>query len=275
MRKPVIAGNWKMHKLIAEALQTVADLKPRVARAAHCEIVLAPPFTALRAVAELLEGTNIRLAAQDVCDVNGFGARTGEISAVMLRDVGCQYVIIGHSERRQFYAETDEMVRRKIGAALEAGLTPIVCVGETLAEREAGMAETVVKRQVDAAVKGLNPDEVAGLLIAYEPVWAIGTGRTASPEQAQAMQAYIRQQVATLAGEDAARRMRILYGGSVRPDNIRSLMAEPDIDGALVGGASLDPHHFSEIVWYEVPSRSPERVGSPDEGERSCGGLTS
>ncbi len=272
MRKPVIAGNWKMHKLIAEALQTVADLKPRVARAAHCEIVLAPPFTALRAVAELLEGTNIRLAAQDVCDVNGFGARTGEISAVMLRDVGCQYVIIGHSERRQFYAETDEMVRRKIGAALEAGLTPIVCVGETLAEREAGMAETVVKRQVDAAVKGLNPDEVAGLLIAYEPVWAIGTGRTASPEQAQAMQAYIRQQVATLAGEDAARRMRILYGGSVRPDNIRSLMAEPDIDGALVGGASLDPRSFSEIVWYE---RSPERVGSPDEGERSCGGLTS
>jgi triosephosphate isomerase len=168
----------------------------------------------------------------------------------MLRDVGCEYVIIGHSERRQFYGETDALVRRKIGAALEGGLTPIVCVGETLEERDAGMAEVVVKRQVEAAVSGLGPQDVTALLIAYEPVWAIGTGRTASPEQAQAMHAYIRQRVSELVGREVADSVRILYGGSVRPDNIRSLMAEPDIDGALVGGASLDPQSFSQIVQY-------------------------
>lgn len=250
MRKPVIAGNWKMYKLIAEAVQTVAELKPLVAAVTHCEIVVAPPFTALWAVAQRLEGSNIQLAAQDVCEMNGFGARTGEISALMLRDVGCRYVIIGHSERRQFYGETDELVRRKIGAALEAGLNPIVCVGETLQEREAGMAEVIVKRQVEAALSGLRPEEVARLLIAYEPVWAIGTGHTASPEQAQTMHAYIRQRVAALVGEKVADGLRILYGGSVRPENIRALMTEPDIDGALVGGASLDPRSFSEIVHY-------------------------
>jgi len=250
MRRPVIAGNWKMYKLIAEAVQTVVELKPLVAAVTHCEIVVAPPFTALWAVAQRLEGSNIQIAAQDVCEVNGFGARTGEISALMLRDVGCRYVIIGHSERRQFYGETDELVRRKVGAALEAGLTPIVCVGETLQEREAGCAEVVVKRQVEAALSELRPEEVARLLIAYEPVWAIGTGRTASPEQAQTMHAYIRQRVAALVGGKVADSLRILYGGSVRPDNIRSLMAEPDIDGALVGGASLDPRSFSEIVHY-------------------------
>ncbi|GBC80920.1 Triosephosphate isomerase [bacterium HR10] len=249
-RRPVIAGNWKMHKLIAEAIQTVADLKPLVAQVTHCEIVVAPPFTALWAVAQQLEGSNIAVAAQDVCDVNGFGARTGEISALMLRDVGCEYVIIGHSERRQFYGETDELVRRKIGAALEAGLKPIVCVGETLEERDAGRAEVVVTRQVEAALSGLSPEEVSRLLIAYEPVWAIGTGRTASPAQAQAMHACIRQRAASLLGREVADGLRILYGGSVRPDNIRSLMAEPDIDGALVGGASLDPRSFSEIVQY-------------------------
>jgi len=250
MRKPVIAGNWKMHKLIAEAIQTVTELRPLVASVTHCEVVVAPPFTALWAVAQRLEGSNIQVAAQDVCEVNGFGARTGEVSALMLRDVGCRYVIIGHSERRQFYGETDELVRHKIGAALEAGLIPIVCVGETLQEREAGRAEVVVRRQVEAALTGLRPEEMARLLIAYEPVWAIGTGRTASPEQAQTMHAYIRQRVATLAGEKVAQDLRILYGGSVRPDNIRALMAEPDIDGALVGGASLDPRSFSEIVHY-------------------------
>lgn len=250
MRKPVIAGNWKMYKLIAEAVQTVAELKPLVAAVTHCEIVVAPPFTALWAVAQRLEGSNIQLAAQDVCEMNGFGARTGEISALMLRDVGCRYVIIGHSERRQFYGETDELVRRKIGAALEAGLNPIVCVGETLQEREAGMAEVIVKRQVEAALSGLHPEGVARLLIAYEPVWAIGTGHTASPEQAQTMHAYIRQRVAALVGEKVADGLRILYGGSVRPENIRALMTEPDIDGALVGGASLDPRSFSEIVHY-------------------------
>ncbi|MCS6817967.1 MAG: triose-phosphate isomerase [Blastocatellia bacterium] len=250
MRKPVIAGNWKMYKLVAEAVQTVAELRSLVASVTHCEVVVAPPFTALWAVAQQLEGSNIQIAAQDVCDVNGFGARTGEISALMLRDVGCRYVIIGHSERRQFYGETDELVRRKISAALEAGLSPIVCVGETLQEREAGRAEVVVKRQVEAALSGLRPEEVTRLLIAYEPVWAIGTGHTASPEQAQTMHAYIRQRVVTLVGEQVAEGLRILYGGSVRPDNIRALMAEPDIDGALVGGASLDPRSFSEIVYF-------------------------
>jgi len=250
MRRPVIAGNWKMHKLVAEAVHMVGELKPLVAHVTHCEIVVAPPFTALWAVASRLEGSNIKVAAQDVCEVNGFGARTGEVSALMLRDVGCEYVIIGHSERRQFYGETDALVRRKIGAALEGGLTPIVCVGETLEERDAGMAEVVVKRQVEAAVSGLGPQDVAALLIAYEPVWAIGTGRTASPEQAQAMHAYIRQRVSELVGREVADSVRILYGGSVRPDNIRSLMAEPDIDGALVGGASLDPQSFSQIVQY-------------------------
>jgi triosephosphate isomerase len=250
MRTPVIAGNWKMHKLVAEAVQTVVELRPLVAAVTHCEIVVAPPFTALWAVAQQLEGSNIRIAAQDVCEVNGFGARTGEVSALMLRDVGCRYVIIGHSERRQFYGETDERVRSKIAAALEAGLTPIVCVGETLHEREAGRAEVVVRSQVEAALGGLPPESVARLLIAYEPVWAIGTGRTASPEHAQTMHACIRQRVAALWGEPVADGLRILYGGSVRPDNIRALMAEPDIDGALVGGASLDPRSFAEIIHY-------------------------
>jgi len=250
MRKPVIAANWKMHKLVSEAVETVLQLKPLISDANHCEVVVAPPFTALRAVADWLEGSRIKVAAQDLCDVNGFGARTGEVSGIMLRDAGCDYVIIGHSERRQYYHEINLSVNRKIFAALDAELQPIVCVGETLAEREAGLAEHVVKSQLAEGLARLTEAQALPIIIAYEPVWAIGTGRTATPEQAQAMHAYIRQVLAELFGAKLAESTRIMYGGSVKPENIAEFMREPDIDGALVGGASLDAKSFAEIVYY-------------------------
>lgn len=251
MRRPVIAGNWKMYKLVAEAIQTVIDVKPLVANANHCEVVVAPPYTALRAVADRLEGSNVKVAAQDVCDLNGFAARTGEINAIMLRDAGCEYVIIGHSERRQYYGESNQLVNRKIQAAFEAGLKPIVCVGEALDEREAGRAEAVVRQQVGEALAGLTESRMSNMIIAYEPVWAIGTGRTASPDQAQAMHQFVRHQLADLFGRNLADAIRIIYGGSVKPENIGELMREADIDGALVGGASLDAKSFAQIVNYE------------------------
>jgi triosephosphate isomerase len=239
-----------MYKLVGEAVETVGAVKPLVANANHCEVIVAPPFTALRTVADRLEGSRIKLAAQDVCDVTGFGARTGEVSAAMIRDVGCEYVIIGHSERRQFYGETNQSVNLKLRAALGVGLKPVVCVGERLEEREAGRAEAVVKTQLAEGVVGLTVQEVSHIIIAYEPVWAIGTGRTAGPEQAQAMHAFIRRNLAELFGNEVADQVRVLYGGSVKPDNIAALMREPDIDGALVGGASLDAKGFAEIVNY-------------------------
>lgn len=239
-----------MYKLLGEAVDTALALKPLVANANHCEVIIAPVFTALKTVADRLEGSNIRVAAQDCAMQNDFGAHTGEIAPVMIKDVGCRYVIIGHSERRQFYGETDESVNKKTKAALAAGLTAIVCVGEMLAERDAGQAESVVKRQTVSGLEGLTVADMERIIIAYEPVWAIGTGKTATPEQAQEMHAHIRKTVTETHGSEIADKTRILYGGSVKPDNIATLMSQPDVDGALVGGASLEAESFAQIVNY-------------------------
>lgn len=240
-----------MYKLTAEAVETALALKPLVANASHCEVVIAPVFTALKTVADRLEGSNIRVAAQDCAVQNEFGALTGEVAPVMLKDAGCSHVIIGHSERRQFYGETDASVNQKTKAALAAGLTPIVCVGEHLAEREAGNAESVVKTQLIDGLSGLTVADMERIIIAYEPVWAIGTGKTATPEQAQEMHRFIRQTIASAHGSDIADRTRILYGGSVKPDNVAELMSQDDVDGALVGGASLEAESFARIVNYK------------------------
>jgi len=251
MRKPVIAGNWKMYKLLDEAVQTALALKPLVANANHCDVIIAPVFTALKTVADRLEGSNLRVSGQDCSTQSDFGAHTGEVTAGMLKDVGCQYVIIAHSERRQFYAETDESANRKVRAALVAGIRPIYCIGELLSEREAGRAESVVETQLNGGLQGLTPADMERIIIAYEPVWAIGTGKTATPEQAQEMHGYIRHKVEESHGKSVADSMRILYGGSVKPENIAELMAQPDVDGALVGGASLEADSFSKIVNYK------------------------
>ncbi len=251
MRKPVIAGNWKMYKLIGEAVETALALKPQVANANHCDVVIAPVFTALKTVADRVEGSKIKVAAQNCATQNDFGAQTGEIAPAMLKDAGCSHVIIGHSERRQFYGETDTSVNKKTKAALVAGLIPIVCVGEMLAEREAGNAENIVGGQIVKGLEGLTVSDMERIIIAYEPVWAIGTGKTATPEQAQEMHGYIRQKVAEQHGEGVAQGIRILYGGSVKPDNIATLMSQPDVDGALVGGASLEAESFARIVNYK------------------------
>jgi triosephosphate isomerase len=250
MRKPIIAGNWKMYKLVREAVDTVLALKPLVAHVNHCDIVVAPPFTALKAVADRLEGSNIRVSAQDVCEEVEFGARTGEVSAAMIRDAGCSHVIIGHSERRQYDGDTNSLVRRKIRAALDGGLRPIVCVGETLQEREAGQEHAVVQTQLAEGLSGLTVNDLSRMILAYEPVWAIGTGKTATPEIAQAMHAFIRRCLSERFDETAAQNICVLYGGSVKPDNIKALMNEADIDGALVGGASLEASSFAQIVHY-------------------------
>jgi triosephosphate isomerase len=250
MRKPVIAGNWKMYKTVAESVETALALKPLVSNANHCEVVIAPVFTALKTVADRLEGSNISVAAQDCSTELEYGAHTGEVSAEQLRDAGCSHVIVGHSERRQFYCETDTFVSRKTQAALVAGLHVIMCVGETLEQREEGNAEAVVSGQVEGGLSGLTASDLARIIIAYEPVWAIGTGRTATPEQAQEMHAFIRRVFAQRHSEEAAQALRILYGGSVKPDNVAGLMKQPDIDGALVGGASLKAETFAEIVHY-------------------------
>ena len=240
-----------MYKLLGEAVETALALKPLVANANHCEVVIAPVFTALKTVADRLEGSNINVSAQDCAIQNDFGAHTGEIAPVMLKDVGCSHAIIGHSERRQFYGETDETVNKKSHAALSAGLTAIVCVGELLAEREAGNAETVVKTQLLGGLQGLTVSDLERIIIAYEPVWAIGTGKTATPEQAQEMHGFIRSVLAETHGDEAANSIRILYGGSVKPDNIQALMSNADVDGALVGGASLEEESFAKIVNYK------------------------
>ena len=251
MRRPVIAGNWKMYKLLNDAVDTALALKPLVANASHCDVVVAPVFTALKTVADRIEGSNIKIAAQNCAMQNDFGAHTGEVAPVMLKNVGCTHVIVGHSERRQFYGDTDKSVNSKAKAALAAGLTAIVCVGEHLSEREAGNAETVVKTQLLSSLNGLTVGDVERIIVAYEPVWAIGTGKTATPEQAQEMHRFIRTVLAENQGADAAKSIRILYGGSVKPDNIGQLMAQEDVDGALVGGASLEAESFSKIVNYK------------------------
>jgi triosephosphate isomerase len=250
MRKPVIAGNWKMYKTIRESVETVLALKPLVANANHCEVVVAPVFTAIKTVADRLEGSNVHIAGQDCSTEVSEGAHTGEVAGFMLRDAGARYVIVGHSERRQFYGESDPIVNRKVKAGLASGLTVIMCVGEMLDQREQGIAEDVVSGQLTGGLSGLTASDLDRIILAYEPVWAIGTGRTATPEQAQEMHAFIRRVFADRHSSPAADALRILYGGSVKPDNIAGLMDQVDIDGALVGGASLKAGSFAQIVNY-------------------------
>ena len=240
-----------MYKLLAEAVETALALKPLVANANHCEVVIAPVFTALKTICDRLEGSNIQVAAQDCATEQKHSAQTGEVSADMIKDVGASHIIIGHSERRQFYGEANEMVNKKTKACLAFGLTAIVCVGEMLDEREAGNAENIVKTQLVSALDGLTVSDMERIIIAYEPVWAIGTGKTATPEQAQEMHRFIRQTLAETQGREIAEAVRILYGGSVKPDNIKILMAQADVDGALVGGASLEAASFAQIVNYK------------------------
>ena len=247
MRRPVIAGNWKMYKTQAETRAYFEAFKPLVAAAGHCEIIVAPTFTALAAAVESTRGTSISIAAQ-TAHWEREGAFTGAVSMRMLVETGCRSVIIGHSECRQYFGETDETVNRKVKAALEAGLAPIVCVGELLAEREADLTHAVLKRQFEGGLASLTGADFSRILLAYEPVWAIGTGRTATPEIAADAHRYLRELAAARFTLERASALRILYGGSVKPDNIRGLMAQVEIDGALVGGASLDPQSFAAIV---------------------------
>jgi triosephosphate isomerase (TIM) len=251
MRKPVIAGNWKMYKLLGEAVETALALKSLVANANQCEVVIAPVFVHLKTIADRLEGSNVKVAAQNCSFESKFSANTGEVSADMLKDIGASHIIIGHSERRQFYGETDDTVNRKTKSALLSGLTTIVCVGEMLDEREAGNAENVVKTQLVNSLQGLTTSDMERIIIAYEPVWAIGTGKTATPEQAQEMHAFIRKILVETHGNEVADATRILYGGSVKPENIKVLMSQADVDGALVGGASLEANTFAQIVNYK------------------------
>jgi triosephosphate isomerase len=247
MRTPLFAGNWKMFKTVHEAVAFAKEFKGAVKDVIGVDIVLAPPFTAVHAVAEAVRASNIAVAAQDVYWERE-GAFTGEVSAAMVREAGAEYVIVGHSERRRLCGETDVMVNRKLIAAIAADLTPIVCVGETLEEREGSRTFTVIDRQLKDGLDGPTPEQVADLVIAYEPVWAIGTGRNATAAQAQEVHAHIRGRLRQWFGADTAERCRILYGGSVKPDNIAELAREADVDGALVGGASLEVKSFGEIV---------------------------
>jgi triosephosphate isomerase len=249
MRRPIIAGNWKMNKTIGEAVELVKALKAKVADVTDVEVIVAPTFTALSAVADIIKGSNIKLSAQDMhWEKNG--AFTGEISPLMLKDVGCQYVIIGHSERRMYFGETNETVNKKVKAAHEYSLKPIMCVGEKLEEREAGIMKDVVKDHVVNGLAGLTEEQALATVIAYEPVWAIGTGKTATPEQAQEVHQFIRELLADMYSPVVADVVLIQYGGSAKPDNIAQLMSQPDIDGGLIGGASLDPESFTKIVKF-------------------------
>jgi triosephosphate isomerase len=247
-RRPLIAGNWKMHTTHAEATALIDGIKSAAA-ARDREVVVAPPYTALETVARAIGDTAIGLAGQNL-HWEPQGAFTGEIAAEMLKDVGCTYVIIGHSERRHYFGDTNEIVRQKIEAALRAALKPIVCIGETLREREGDNTLPIIERQVRDSLAEFGRDVIRGLTIAYEPVWAIGTGKTATPEEAQEVHATIRALLRQLAGDSGGEAVRILYGGSVKADNIDSLMAQSDIDGALVGGASLDAAAFSRIIAF-------------------------
>ena len=247
MRKPIIAGNWKMNNTIKEAVELVNGLKRELSSVETVDIVVCPAFTALSDVNELTMDSNIALGAQNIFWEEK-GAFTGEIAPNMLVDAGCKYVIIGHSERRQYFAETNETVSKRIKAALSAGLKPIVCVGEVLAEREAGKTFDVIKNHVTGSLAGLSNDDMRNIVLAYEPVWAIGTGKTATKEQAQEVHKYIRGLLKELFNDEVASETRIQYGGSVKPENIKELMSQEDLDGALVGGASLKIDSFSAIV---------------------------
>ena len=247
MRRRVIAGNWKMFKTLADTRAFFAAFSPLVASASHCDIVIAPPFTPVSAAVEAAKSTKIAIAGQNV-SWSKEGAFTGEVSAYMLAEAGCRYVVIGHSERRQLFRETDDNVAKKSLMALSAGLIPIVCVGETDEERSAGLEEQVLNRQFSGGPGALTPDEFSRILLAYEPVWAIGTGKTATPEIAATAHRFLRHCAAEQFAPAHASALRILYGGSVKPDNIQGLMAQEELDGALVGGASLDAKSFASIV---------------------------
>lgn len=249
MRKKVVAANWKMYKTPAQAREFFRDFLPLVSGHTRDEVVVCPPFVDLAAAVDATQGSGVAIGGQDLY-WKAEGAFTGETSAAMLLAVGCTHVFIGHSERRQYFAETDDTVNLKLKCALEAGLIPIVCVGEVLEEREAGLTEEVLRRQCLRAFHALSGKKAGTLIVAYEPVWAIGTGKTATPELAAEAHALIRSEAAKSLGQDLADNLRILYGGSVKPENAATLMAEPEIDGALVGGASLDPKSFAAIVKY-------------------------
>lgn len=246
-RKLVIAGNWKMNKTVAEALELVSDLKRDLANIKEADIVVAPPFTALESVSKAIIDSNIRLGAQNMSEHN-FGAYTGEICAGMLKEFTVRYVILGHSERRQHQKETDALIAKKAAAAHAAALKPIVCIGETLAEREGNQTQKVLETQVRGSLAGLTKEQMVETIVAYEPVWAIGTGKTATTQQAQEAHAFIRKVLAAMFDAEAARKIRIQYGGSVKPNNARELMSQPDVDGALVGGASLEARSFADII---------------------------
>ena len=246
-RKVIIAGNWKMNKTVAEALTLVADLKRDLAGVKEVDIVVAPAFTALSEVSKSILDSNIRLAAQNMSE-NNFGAFTGEICAGLLKEFSVRYVILGHSERRQFQKETDALIAKKAAAAHAAALKPIVCVGETLAEREGNLTEKVLETQVRGSLAGLTKEQMVETVVAYEPVWAIGTGKTATTQQAQDAHKFIRGVLASLFDAEVARKVRIQYGGSVKPGNAKELMSQPDVDGALVGGASLEARSFADII---------------------------
>ena len=250
-RTPVLAANWKMHKTIKEAVSFTEAFLPKVAMATNAQIVIAPPFTALARVSSVCNGTNVVTAGQNMHE-ESHGAFTGELSASMLKEAGASHVIIGHSERRHLYGETDAGVNRKIQASLDAGLVPIVCIGETLEQREREQTHTVLTNQLTKGLTRLSEKSVAQLILAYEPVWAIGTGQTASPEQAQDAHRYIRNHLTKLTNSKIAEQCRLLYGGSVKPTNAAELAAQTDVDGALVGGASLDPNSFADIVLESV-----------------------
>src|SRR5690242_4358173 len=246
-RKLIIAGNWKCNKTVAEALDLVEDLKRELSGVKEVDIVVAPPYTALSEVSKSILDSNIRLAAQNMSE-NGVGAYTGEIAAVMLKEFSTRYVILGHSERRQYQKETDALIAKKAAAVHAASLKPIVCVGETLAEREGNQTEKVLETQVRGSLAGLTKEQAIETVIAYEPVWAIGTGKTATTQQAQDAHAFIRKVLASMFDAEAARKIRIQYGGSVKPNNARELMSQLDVDGALVGGASLEARSFADII---------------------------
>jgi len=249
-RLPFIAGNWKMNKTVKEALDLIRELKTAISGVKGVEVAVAPPFTALDAARKELEGSSIRLAAQNLYWEEK-GAFTGEISPLMLKEVGCQYVIVGHSERRQFFGESDETVNRRSKSALGQGLKVIFCIGETLKEREEGKTFLLIEKQIEGGLKGLGDKELRNMTIAYEPIWAIGTGKTATPEQAEEVHRFIRGKLERLYSKAVSEEIRIQYGGSVTPDNIKGLMNQPDIDGALVGGASLKAESFSKIVRFK------------------------
>lgn len=250
-KKSLIAANWKMHKTLVEAVSFTELLQREVGAFEDREVVIAPPYTALAAVRNALWREEFKLGAQN-CHGEEKGAFTGEVSGIMLKDVGCDWVILGHSERRQLFGETDDAIRKKLAGSFKFGLLPILCVGEVLEEREGGKTFAVLGAQLDRALEGLAAEQAVQLAIAYEPVWAIGTGKTATPDMAQEVHAFIRERCVSLWDKTVANRIRIMYGGSVKPDNVDRLMAQPEIDGMLVGGASLDVGSFARIVQYQI-----------------------